>query len=159
METKITPSMVKPMLALFIYKPTANRIAGAPTIKAEILRKFGENVQGNLFNPERLTFRLQETFIDFEGFPNLGGKNSRKQTAVNNLHYMTVHVAVNYALDVVEKKKKRKSTMMLLVTGNGIPSVYGVAAIKNAILRDLEWLGYYKAVKDRNPGVVFVKFK
>ncbi|KAF1745941.1 hypothetical protein GCK72_022389 [Caenorhabditis remanei] len=71
-------------MGLVPYKPSANRIAGAPTIKAEILRKFGENVQGNLFNPERLTFRLQETFIDFEGFPNLGGIVESQDEQVTN---------------------------------------------------------------------------
>ncbi|KAF1753962.1 hypothetical protein GCK72_020519 [Caenorhabditis remanei] len=41
------------------------RVDGAPTIKAEILRKFGENVQEELLNPGRLTFRVQETYMDY----------------------------------------------------------------------------------------------
>ncbi|EFP10711.1 hypothetical protein CRE_02557 [Caenorhabditis remanei] len=81
-----------------------------------------------------------------------------------DLHYLTVNVAVRYALEVVEKEKKEKKEKkhkeILLVTGNGNRSVDGIAAIKNAVLRDLGWLGYCTAKKDpRNPGVVLVKFK
>ncbi|EFO85433.1 hypothetical protein GCK72_022390 [Caenorhabditis remanei] len=77
-----------------------------------------------------------------------------------DLYYITDHGAVSYALEVVEKEQKKKKHIEILnVTENGNWNAYGVAAIKNAILRDLGWLGYYKAVEDRNPGVVFVKFK
>ncbi|KAF1753960.1 hypothetical protein GCK72_020517 [Caenorhabditis remanei] len=78
-----------------------------------------------------------------------------------DLHYLTVNVAVEYALEVVEKEKKEKKYKEIhLVTGNGNRSINGVAVIKNAILRDLGWLGYCTTREDpSNPGVVLVKFK
>ncbi|KAF1745948.1 hypothetical protein GCK72_022396 [Caenorhabditis remanei] len=51
-----------------------------------------------------------------------------------DLHYLTVYVAVRYALDIVEtEKKEKKHNEILLVTGNGNRSVNGVARIKNTI--------------------------
>ncbi|EFO94983.1 hypothetical protein CRE_09062 [Caenorhabditis remanei] len=92
------------------------------------------------------------------------GKKFNKSRSPPNrydLHYLTVNAAVRYALEVVEKEKKeKKHKEILFVTGNGNRSVDGVAAIKNAILRDLGWLGYCTAIEDpSNPGVVLVKFK
>ncbi|EFO85543.1 hypothetical protein CRE_29128 [Caenorhabditis remanei] len=54
-----------------------------------------------------------------------------------DLHYLTVNVAVRYVLETVEKEKtKKKHKDILHVTGNENRSVDGVAAIKNAVLRD-----------------------
>ncbi|EFO85400.1 hypothetical protein CRE_23662 [Caenorhabditis remanei] len=69
-------------IRMFINLPRIGSLG--PTIKAEILREFGENVQGNLFNPGQVTFRLQETFMDFEGFPDLGGSVESQDEQVTN---------------------------------------------------------------------------
>ncbi|EFP10731.1 hypothetical protein CRE_02555 [Caenorhabditis remanei] len=75
--------------AITLITGHGERVNGAPTIKAEILRKFGENVQEEFLNPGRLTFRLQEAFMDSECFPDLGAHAYKPQFPENPLSKMS----------------------------------------------------------------------